>query len=123
MLTPVRFQATILLRTRFFRATNYWFTKHSRPILHEALISGFRQTSAQPNIVCEIIDNLTMLQFVAHGIGIALVPLWVKKIAPPGMSFIPFETCDRLLELYVAYRRSGNSDTVKEFLKNVKQGL
>ena len=64
-----------------------------------------------------------MLQFVAHGIGIALVPLWVKIIAPPGMSFIPFETCDRLLELYVAYRRSGNSDTVKEFLKNVKQGL
>ena len=44
------------------------YPKHARPILHEALWSGFRQIGAQPNIVCEIIDKSTMLQFVAQGL-------------------------------------------------------
>ena len=50
------------------------YPKHARPILHEALWSGFRQIGAQPNIVCEIIDKSTMLQFVIQGLGISLVP-------------------------------------------------
>ena len=42
------------------------YPKHARPILHEALWSGFRKIGAQPNIVCEIIDKSTLLQFVAQ---------------------------------------------------------
>ena len=97
------------------------YPKHARPILHEALLSGFRQIGAQPNIVCEIIDKSTLLQFVAHGLGIALVPAWVKNIAPPGVSFVPFEPCENLIELYVAFRKSGNSDTVKRFVDAVRE--
>lgn len=94
--------------------------KHARPILHEALWSGFRQIGAQPNIVCEIIDKSTLLQFVAHGLGIALVPNWVRNIAPPGVSFVPFEPCENLIDLYVAFRKSGNSDSVKRFIETVR---
>ena len=97
------------------------YPKHARPILHEALWSGFRQIGAQPNIVCEIIDKSTLLQFVAHGLGIALVPAWVKNIAPPGVSFVPFEPCENLIDLYVAFRKSGNSDTVKRFVDTVRK--
>jgi DNA-binding transcriptional LysR family regulator len=96
------------------------YPKHARPILHEALWSGFRQIGTQPNIVCEIIDKSTLLQFVAHGLGIALVPAWVKNIAPPGVSFVPFEPCENLIDLYVAFRKSGNSDTVKRFVDTVR---
>ena len=94
--------------------------KHARPILHEALWSGFRQIGAQPNIVCEIIDKSTLLQFVAHGLGIALVPNWVRNIAPPGVSFVPFEPSENLIDLYVAFRKSGNSDSVKRFIETVR---
>ena len=87
------------------------YPKHARPILHEALWSGFRQIGAQPNIVCEIIDKSTMLQFVVQGLGISLVPAWVKK----------FEPCENQIDLYVAFRKSGNSDTVKRFVDTVKQ--
>ncbi|XXK32595.1 LysR family transcriptional regulator [Rhodobacteraceae bacterium nBUS_24] len=97
------------------------YPKHARPILHEALWSGFRQIGAQPNIVCEIIDKSTMLQFVAQGLGIALAPAWIKNIAPPGVSFVPFEPCENLIELYVAFRKSGNSDTVKRFVDAVRE--
>ena len=96
------------------------YPKHARPILHEALWSGFRRIGAQPNIVCEIIDKSTMLQFVAQGLGIALAPAWVRNIAPLGVSFVPFEPCENLIELYVAFRKSGNSDTVKRFVDTVR---
>lgn len=96
------------------------YPKHARPILHEALWSGFRKIGAQPNIVCEIIDKSTLLQFVAHGLGIALAPAWVKNIAPPGVSFVPFEPCEDQISLYVAFRKSGNSDTVKRFVDAVR---
>ena len=95
------------------------YPKHARPILHEALWSGFRQIGVQPNIVCEIIDKSTLLQFVAHGLGIALVPAWVKNIAPLGVSFVPFEPCENLIDLYLAFRTSGNSDTLKRFIRTV----
>ena len=97
------------------------YPKHARPILHEALWSGFRQIGVQPNIVCEIIDKSTLLQFVAHGLGIALVPAWVKNIAPPGVSLVPFEPCENLIDLYVAFRKSGNSETVKRFVETVRK--
>ena len=96
------------------------YPKHARPILHEALWSGFRQIGAQPNIVCEIIDKSTMLQFVIQGLGISLVPAWVKNIAPSGVSFVPFEPCENQIDLYVAFRKSGNSDTVKRFVDTVR---
>ena len=97
------------------------YPKHARPILHEALWSGFRKIGAQPNIVCEIIDKSTLLQFVAHGLGIALAPAWVKNIAPSGVSFVPFEPYENLIDLYVGFRKLGNSDTVKRFIDTVKE--
>ncbi len=96
------------------------YPKHARPILHEALWSGFRKIGAQPNIVCEIIDKSTMLQFVAQGLGIALSSAWVRNIAPLGVSFVPFEPCENLIDLYVAFRKSGNSDTVKRFVETIR---
>ena len=82
--------------------------------------SGFRKIGAQPNIVCEIIDKSTMLQFVAQGLGIALAPAWVRNISPLGVSFVPFEPCENLIELYIAFRKAGNSDTVKRFVETVR---
>ena len=96
------------------------YPKHARPILHEALWSGFRQIGAQPNIVCEIIDKSTLLQCVAQGLGISLVPAWVMNIAPPDVSFVPYAPCENLIDLYVAFRKSGNSDTVKRFVDTVR---
>ena len=96
------------------------YPKHARPVLHDVLWSAFRQIGAQPNIVCELIDKSTLLQFVAHGLGLALAPAWVQNIAPPGVTFVPFEPCATPIELYVAFRRAGNSETVERFLEVVR---
>ncbi len=96
------------------------YPKHARPVLHDVLWSAFRQIGAQPNIVCELIDKSTLLQFVAHGLGLALAPAWVQNIAPPGVTFVPFEPCATPIELYVAFRKARNSETVERFLEVVR---
>ncbi len=97
------------------------FPKRARPILHELLWGSFRKYGYQPDIVCEVIDKSTMLQLVAHEIGIALTPAWVKAIASEGLRFIPFENGTQAIELYIARRTSGNSKAVIEFIEIAKR--
>lgn len=96
------------------------YPKHARPILHDILWSSFRNIGAQPNIVCEVIDKSTLLQFVSHGLGIAMVPEWVRRIASPDVSFVPFETSSDAIELHVAFRKVGNSNSLDRFVEIVK---
>ncbi|WP_082643728.1 LysR substrate-binding domain-containing protein [Ruegeria denitrificans] len=52
----------------------FGFPKHARPILHNLLWNSYRAHGWQPDIACEVIDKSTMLQMVAHGVGIGLAP-------------------------------------------------
>jgi DNA-binding transcriptional LysR family regulator len=96
------------------------YPKHARPILHDMLWSGFRDIGMQPNIICEVIDKSTLLQFVTKGLGIALAPAWVKNIAPTGVRFVPYSPDQKQIELYIAKRKSGNSPIVDEFISTAK---
>ena len=62
------------------------FPKRARPILHDLLWSSFRARGWQPDIACEVIDKSTMLQLVAHGVGIGLAPAWIRALAPAHLS-------------------------------------
>ncbi len=84
------------------------------------LWSGFRAAGCQPKIICEVIDKSTLLQFVAHGLGIGLVPAWVQGIAPAGVAFVPYEHGDKRIELHIACRAKGNSHLVSAFIEIVK---
>ncbi|WP_136442210.1 LysR family transcriptional regulator [Pacificoceanicola onchidii] len=97
------------------------FPKRSRPILHEMLWSSFRKRGLQPDIVCEVIDKSTMLQLVAHGIGIALIPAWVQTLSPKGLKFVPYRESVQRIDLYISYRTKGNAREVQAFIDAVKQ--
>lgn len=96
------------------------FPKRSRPILHEMLWGSFRHRGWQPNVVCEVIDKSTMLQLVAHGIGIALIPAWVQSLSPKGLKFVPYRESVREIDLYISYRTAGNAKEVLAFIDAVK---
>ncbi len=96
------------------------FPKHARPILHDLLWNSFRAQGWQPDIACEVIDKSTMLQLVAHGVGIGLAPGWIRTLAPAGLSCIPYQTDSQRIELYVARRATANSKMVEEFVDVVK---
>ena len=82
--------------------------------------NSFRKIGAQPNIVCELIDKSTLLQFVAQGLEIALAPNWVSNIAPPGVALVPFEPHEMPIDLYLVFRKSENSDSESRFIKTVR---
>lgn len=96
------------------------FPKRARPILHEMLWGSFRKRGWQPDIVCEVIDKSTMLQLVAHGIGIALAPAWVQSLSPNGLKFLPYRESVPEIELYISYRTSGNAREVTALIDAVK---
>ncbi|MEP4768927.1 MAG: LysR family substrate-binding domain-containing protein [Roseibium sp.] len=85
------------------------FPKHARPILHDLLWNSYRAHGWQPDIACEVIDKSTMLQLVAHGVGIGLAPAWIRALAPAHLSCIPYQTDGQSIELYIAQRAAGNS--------------
>jgi DNA-binding transcriptional LysR family regulator len=97
------------------------FPKRSRPILHEMLWGGFRMRGWQPDIACEVIDKSTMLQLVAHGIGIALTPAWVQSLSPKGLKFVPYRESVQEIDLYISYRTAGNAKEVLAFIDAVKR--
>lgn len=97
------------------------FPKRSRPILHEMLWGSFRKRGWQPDIVCEVIDKSTMLQLVAHGIGIALIPAWVQSLSLKGLKFIAYRESVQEIDLYISYRTSGNAKEVLAFIDAVKR--
>ena len=97
------------------------YPKHSRPILHDVLWGSFQQIDKQPNVVCEVIDKSTLMQFVGHNLGVGLVPAWVKQISPGGLKFVPYESGGKQIDLYLAYRNRGNVETVDSFIQLAKQ--
>jgi len=97
------------------------YPRHSRPILHELLWSGFRDIGAQPRIICEVIDKTTLMQFVAKGLGLALAPAWTERIAPDGLAFVPYRQGTQGIDLYIARRKKDDSKTIDAFVAAVKE--
>jgi DNA-binding transcriptional LysR family regulator len=97
------------------------YPKHARPILHDLIWSSFRAENIQPKITNEVIDKSTLMQFVAQNLGIGLAPQWIKNISPGGLAFIPFMPGDASIDMYIAYRKNGNSLTTNEFICAAKE--
>ena len=97
------------------------FPKHSRPILHDVLWGSFQKLGKQPNVVCEVIDKSTLMQFVGHNLGVGLVPAWVKQISPGGLKFVPYDWGGKQIDLYITYRKRDNAETVDSFIQLAKQ--
>jgi len=72
-------------------------------------------------VVCEVIDKSILMQFAGHNIGVGLVPAWVKQISPGGLKFVPYDSGGKQIDLYIAYRNRGNTETVDSFIELAKQ--
>lgn len=96
------------------------FPRHARPILHDMLISSLRNVGKQPDIACEAIDKSTMLQLVRQGVGAALVPAWVRNLAPEGVAFCRYDDPERFFDLHVAFRKAEVTPVLSAFLDLVE---
>jgi DNA-binding transcriptional LysR family regulator len=65
------------------------FAEASEPGIRGALQRRFAEASVVPNVVLEVEQIETLLAFVAAGVGVSLVPGFVRKLRFAGVAIVP----------------------------------
>ncbi len=83
-----------------------------RPHSHDLTMNIFRSAGFQPKISQYADEKHTIINLVSAGLGIALVPAYLKQQQFPGVKYIPVEIPDNAggLSLSVAWMK-GNTDS------------
>ncbi|MGK9230941.1 LysR family transcriptional regulator [Inquilinus limosus] len=74
--------------------------RRSRPHSHDLTVKLFAEAGLQPDIAQVADEKQTIVNLVAAGLGVAIVPRWTSRLATRGVRYVPLEgakaTMDRL---------------------------
>jgi len=91
--------------------------RRSRPHSHDLTIKLFRQAGHRPTISQVAEEKQTIVNLVAAGLGLAIVPRWASRFVVAGVRFVPLAGKDaarlKLLPLAAAWLR-GSRDPLRE---------
>lgn len=91
------------------------------PALYDLALKVCRDAGFIPRVRDEADHPEAALGFVAAGIGIALVPSWVRRLRVPGVVFRPLTPSQRIVQTAAAWRREAGSPLVSAFLRIVRE--
>lgn len=63
--------------------------RRSRPHSHDLTVKLFAEASLQPNVGQVADEKQTIVNLVAAGIGVAIVPRWTARMAVTGVRYVP----------------------------------
>lgn len=95
------------------------FPKEVAPAFHDLVTRYFTARGGQAQIVQEAIQMQTIISLVSAGLGIALVPASLRKLAREGVCYIDLEDAPTL-ETGLAWRRDDNTPTLEHFVEMVR---
>jgi DNA-binding transcriptional LysR family regulator len=99
-----------------------WFGRLTNPQLYQDFVGRCQQAGFTPNITHEVSTVMEMLDSVAAGMGIAFVKDTVpSRFRPQGIVFREIAAPEFVLEIGVAYRDEGCSESLLAFLQVLKQ--
>ena len=75
----------------------------------------FRRAKAKMNVVYELENSLTMVNFVAMGVGCSLLPDYTRRILQQGTIGIPLEK--PMLKTLAIIKKKGRGDLVESFYR------
>jgi DNA-binding transcriptional LysR family regulator len=88
--------------------------RRSRPHSHDLTMKLFAQAGLQARIVQLADEKQTIVNLVAAGLGVAIVPRWTSRMAARGVRYIPLEASDmNRLPLAATWSR-GTRDLVRD---------
>jgi DNA-binding transcriptional LysR family regulator len=91
--------------------------RRSRPHSHDLTIKLFGHAGLRPNISQVAEEKQTIVNLVAAGLGLAIVPRWASRLAVPGVRFVPLVVKHaedlRILPLAATWLR-GSRDPLRE---------
>lgn len=68
--------------------------RRARPHSHDLTMKLFLEAGLTPRVAQTADEKQTILTLVAAGLGLAIVPRWTTRLAPPGVVFIPLRSED-----------------------------
>jgi DNA-binding transcriptional LysR family regulator len=95
-------------------------TRSSEPIVRDAFISLCHSAGFSPKIAQEAGQIQTVLGLVASGMGVCLLPNFVKNIRRPGVQYIPLSGAPPEVKLAVVWRSDNPSIIVKSFVNVIE---
>ncbi|MFY9549813.1 MAG: LysR substrate-binding domain-containing protein [Thermoanaerobaculia bacterium] len=91
------------------------------PVFYDLLFDACGKAGFTPTVTHETRHVMTVLGFVAAGLGVTLLPGAVESSAPPGVVFRRISPHTPTVALGIAYRRSDTSQTVSAFVEVVRE--
>lgn len=95
--------------------------RHVRPCLHDIITHHFRAAGLVPRLGQEAAEKHTIINMVAAGVGISLVPEWVTRMRIDGLAYRRLGTSAPKVGLGVVWQRQSRPAVVDEFLSLVRQ--
>lgn len=99
----------------------------SRPHSHDLTVKLFEEAGLRPTIAQVAEEKQTIVNFVAAGLGLAIVPRWTSRLSTPGVRYIPLHAKDNaelnLLPLAAAWVRDTRDPAREELLALLQSKL
>jgi DNA-binding transcriptional LysR family regulator len=91
-------------------------TRSSEPVVRDAFISLCHSAGFSPRIAQEAGHVQTVLGLVAAGLGVCLLPDFIKNIRRPGVRYVPLSGSPPVVKLAVVWRSDNSSLLVKSLV-------
>lgn len=90
---------------------------------YEAVIRCCYEAGFRPNVVLEAPEILTIVAFVAAGMGIALVPESFRSQQNIGVTYRKLQNTSPLLELSLAWRKNEHAQVVSQLINTIRSSI
>lgn len=80
------------------------------------VIDAIRKAGRRPNIVQQVGHTLSVATLVAGGVGIGIVPSWLRHVAVDGVVYRPVADLPESIELVAAWPTDSTSPVVEAFI-------
>ncbi|MFJ6265897.1 LysR substrate-binding domain-containing protein [Lysinibacillus xylanilyticus] len=97
------------------------FPRHMGPNFYDLIISYFWDHGVSINVVQEAIQMQTIVNLVATGMGVSVVPSSVESYKHPGVIYKKIQETTPKVNLYVGWREDEKSVVVNHFLTVVRE--
>ncbi|MGE6515993.1 LysR substrate-binding domain-containing protein [Lysinibacillus sphaericus] len=97
------------------------FPRHLGPDFYDFITSYFSEQGVNLNVVQEAIQMQTIVNLVAIGMGISVVPSSVETYKQYGVIYKKFKETPPKINLYVGWRQDEKSAIINQFLTIVRE--
>ncbi|MGY4794774.1 LysR family transcriptional regulator [Lysinibacillus fusiformis] len=97
------------------------FPRHLGPNFYDLIISYFWDHGVSLNVVQEAVQMQTIVNLVATGMGISVVPSSVESYQRPGVIYKKIKETTPTVNLYVGWRQNEISPAIAHFLTAVRE--